>query len=43
MAAMAAIAEAERACKRTGAPDGVICRNAVLALARRARSAGRTG
>ncbi len=42
MAAMAAIAEAERACKRTGAPDGVICRNAVLALARRARAGSAT-
>ena len=35
-AALAGLAEAERACKRTGAPDMVICRNAVLALARRA-------
>ncbi|HEY6432434.1 MAG TPA: DNA polymerase III subunit delta [Acetobacteraceae bacterium] len=43
MGAMAGLAEAERACKRTGAPDAVICRNAVLALARRARLAGRTG
>jgi len=34
-AALAALAEAERACKRTGAPDQVICRNAVLTLARR--------
>jgi DNA polymerase-3 subunit delta len=34
--ALAGLAEAERACKRTGAPDLVICRNAVLALARRA-------
>jgi DNA polymerase III subunit delta len=34
-AALAGLAEAERACKRTGAPDLVICRNAVLALARR--------
>ena len=40
MSAMAGMAEAERGCKRTGAPDGVICRNAVLALARRARVAG---
>jgi len=39
MGAMAGLAEAERACKRTGAPDSVICRNAVLALARRARAA----
>jgi DNA polymerase III subunit delta len=36
MAAMAGMAEAERACKRTGAPDLVLCRHAVLALARRA-------
>ncbi len=40
MAAMAGLAEAERACKRTGAPDAVLSRNAVLALARRA-AAGR--
>ena len=32
MAAMAGLAEAERACKRTGAPDDVLSRNAVLAL-----------
>lgn len=37
MAAMAGLSEAERACKRTGAPDDVLARNAVLALARRAR------
>ncbi len=43
MGAMGGLAEAERACKRTGAPDDVICRNTVLALARRARAAGRTG
>jgi DNA polymerase-3 subunit delta len=43
MGAMAGLAEAERACKRTGAPDAVICRNAVLALARRARATGRSG
>jgi DNA polymerase III subunit delta len=41
MAAMDSLAEAERACKRTGAPDAVLARNAVLALARRA-AAGRT-
>jgi DNA polymerase III subunit delta len=35
-AALAGLAQAERACKRTGAPDLTICRNAVLALARRA-------
>jgi DNA polymerase III subunit delta len=43
VAAMAGLAEAEMACKRTGAPDGVICRNAVLALARRSRAAGERG
>ena len=37
---MAGLAEAERACKRTGAPDDVLSRNAVLALARRAATAG---
>jgi DNA polymerase-3 subunit delta len=40
MAGMAGIAEAEQACKRTGAPDAVLSRNAILALARRA-AAGR--
>jgi DNA polymerase-3 subunit delta len=40
MAAIAGLADAERACKRTGAPDVVLSRNAVLALARRA-AAGR--
>ncbi len=39
--AMAALAEAERSCKRTGAPDEVLARNAVLTLGRRAASAGR--
>ena len=39
MAAMAGLADAERACKRTGAPDEVLSRNAVLTLARRASSA----
>jgi DNA polymerase-3 subunit delta len=39
MAAMAGLAEAERACKRTGAPDDVLSRNAVLTLARRAAAA----
>ena len=43
MAAMAGLAEAERACKRTGTPDGVLSRNAVLALARRAAAAGARG
>lgn len=41
VAAMAGLAEAERACKRTGAPDEVLARNAVLTLARRA--AGSSG
>lgn len=36
VAAMLGLAEAERACKRTGAPDEVLARNAVLTLARRA-------
>ena len=36
VAALAGLAEAERACKRTGAPDLAICCNAVLTLARRA-------
>jgi DNA polymerase III subunit delta len=40
MAAIAALADAERACKRTGAPDLVMSRNAILTLARRA-AAGR--
>jgi DNA polymerase III subunit delta len=35
-AALIGLADAERACKRTGAPDLAICRNAVLTLARRA-------
>ena len=39
VAAMAGLAEAERACKRTGAPDQVLSRNAVLTLARRAMAA----
>jgi DNA polymerase-3 subunit delta len=38
-AAMAGLAEAERACKRTGAPDEVLSRSAVLTLARRAAAA----
>ncbi len=38
-AALAGLAEAERGCKRTGAPDLVLCRAAVLTLARRARAA----
>jgi DNA polymerase-3 subunit delta len=39
MAAMAGLADAERACKRTGAPDQILSRSAVLTLARRASSA----
>jgi DNA polymerase-3 subunit delta len=34
-AALAALAEAERGCKRTGWPDQALCRSAVLTLARR--------
>ncbi len=41
MAAMVGLAEAERGCKRTGAPDQAICRNAILAIARRAAARGR--
>lgn len=40
MAAMAGLSQAERICKRTGAPDGVLAQNAILTLARRA-AAGR--
>jgi DNA polymerase-3 subunit delta len=40
-AAMAGLSDAERGCKRTGAPDEVLARNAVLALARRAAMARR--
>jgi DNA polymerase III subunit delta len=40
-AAMAAMAEAERGCKRTGWPDQSLCRNAVLTLARRSAVASR--
>lgn len=47
LAAMAAMAEAERGCKRTGWPDETLCRNAILTLARRAavarRAAARRG
>jgi DNA polymerase III subunit delta len=41
--AMTGLADAERSCKRTGAPDLVLSRNAILALARRAaaRRAGK--
>jgi DNA polymerase-3 subunit delta len=41
-AAMASLAEAERGCKRTGWPDQVLCRNAVLTLARRSAASSRT-
>jgi len=41
MAAMSGVAEAERGCKRTGAPDEVLARHAVLALGRRATAAAR--
>lgn len=34
--AIAGLSEAERECKRTGAPDVLVCRNAILAIARRA-------
>jgi DNA polymerase III subunit delta len=40
-AAMAALAEAERGCKRTGWPDQALCRNAVLTLARRSAFAAK--
>jgi DNA polymerase-3 subunit delta len=39
IAAMAALAEAERGCKRTGYPDLALCRNMILTLGRRAASA----
>lgn len=35
-AAIAGVTEAERGCKRTGWPDRTLCRNTILALARRA-------
>lgn len=35
-AGISALAEAERGCKRTGWPDTVLCRQAILSLARRA-------
>ena len=41
-AAMAALAEAERGCKRTGWPDDALCRNAVLTLARRSAASSRS-
>ena len=42
-AALAGLAEAERSCKRTGWPDEALCRNTVLALARRAAIVARRG
>jgi DNA polymerase-3 subunit delta len=41
-AAMAALAEAERGCKRTGWPDQALCRNAVLTIARRSAASSRS-
>jgi DNA polymerase III subunit delta len=41
-AAIAALAEAERGCKRTGWPDQALCRSAVLTLARRSAVASRS-
>jgi DNA polymerase-3 subunit delta len=42
-AAMAGLTEAEKGCKRTGWPDEVLCRNAILAVARRAAVERRRG
>jgi DNA polymerase-3 subunit delta len=39
LTAMGGLSEAERSCKRTGAPDDVLARNAILTLARRAAAA----
>ena len=39
-AAIQGMVEAERGCKRTGWPDQILCRNAVLAVARRAAATG---
>ena len=41
LAAAAGLSDAEGACKRTGAPDGMLSRHAVLVLARRAAAARR--
>lgn len=41
-AAIAAMTEAERGCKRTGWPDHALCRSAVLTLARRSAAMLRT-
>ncbi|HEX2942534.1 MAG TPA: DNA polymerase III subunit delta [Rhodopila sp.] len=43
VAGMATLAEAERGCKRTGWPDQVLCRNAIMTLARRSAVAARAG
>jgi DNA polymerase III subunit delta len=40
---MATLADAERSCKRTGAPDQTLCRNAVMTLARRSAAAASRG
>jgi len=40
-AAMTAVAAAERDCKRTGAPDQMLCRHTVLTLARQAAARAR--
>jgi len=40
--ALAAMAEAERGCKRTGWPDRALCRNAILTIARRSAAVNRT-
>lgn len=42
-AAIASLAEAERGCKRTGWPDTVLCRNAILTVARRAAATAARG
>lgn len=42
-AAIAAMTEAERGCKRTGWPDRALCRGAVLTLARRSAALSRSG
>ncbi len=39
--ALARMSDAERACKRTGAPAETICRNAILGLSQRAAAAAR--
>lgn len=39
--AIGTLVEAERGCKRTGAPDETLCREAIAALARRAGAANR--